>query len=181
MKLAPEELAIISGLVQQYKAMPEEKREAARAFAYNRAMWQGNAPHDREVNKQLYTRFLNADAELRAKKAAERVVLGPPTMQETIAAARATVAWLAPVVIPVAGIAVVGHIAFQALMGLGAAVCSFFTSWGGVLVGVVLILFFVSALVGGSKGEAVEVEVKQEKRTVIINVNVDGEQNVKVG
>ena len=184
MRLAPEELTIISGLVQQYKEMPEEKREAARAFAYNRAIWQGNAPHDREVNKQLHTRFLIADAELRAAKTpAEKPTFTPPTMQETYAAARATVAWLTPVVIPVAGIAVVGYIALQALMGLGAAVCAFFASWGGVLVGLVFVAACVSALSGGSNGEAVEVETKKEKRgPVNINIVVDGEQkNVKVG
>ncbi len=184
MKLAPEELAIISGLVQQYKEMPEEKREAARAFAYNRAIWQGNAPHDREVNKQLHTRFLIADAELRAAQPAEKPAFTPPTMQETYAAARATVAWLAPILVPVAGIAVVGYIAFQALMGLGAAVCAFFTSWGGVLVGLVFVAACLSALGGGGAGEAVEVEVekKEEKRSVNINIVVDGEQkNVTVG
>lgn len=182
MKLEPEELAIISGLVQKYKEMPEDKREAARAFAYNRAVWPGNAPHDREVNKQLHTRFLIADAELRAaQNPAEKPAFTPPTMQETIAAARATVAWLAPVVIPVAGIAVVGYIAFQALMGIGAAVCAFFTSFGGWIIGGVFVGACLSALLGGSKGEAVEVEAKQEKRQVIINVNVDGDQNVRVG
>jgi len=182
MKLETEELEIISGLVQQYKEMPEDKREAARAFAYNRAMWQGNAPHDREVNRQLYTRFLNADAELRAARPSEKPTFTPPTMQETVAAARATVAWIAPVVIPVAGVGFVGYIAFQALMGFGAAVCAFFTSWGGVLVGFGLVLAFASALVGGSREEAVEVETKQEKRAVNINIVVDGEQkNVKVG
>ncbi len=182
MKLAPEELAIISGLVQQYKEMPEEKREAARAFAYNRAIWQGNAPHDREVNKQLHTRFLIADAELRAAQPAEKPTFTPPTMQETYAAARATVAWLTPVVIPVAGIAAVGYIAFQALMGLGAAVCAFFASFGGWIIGGGLVLFCLSALVGGRNGEAVETETKEEKRQVNINIVVDGEQqNVKVG
>lgn len=183
MKLAPEELAIILGLVQQYKAMPEEKREAARAFAYNRAIWQGNQPHDREVNKQLYNRFLNADAELRAEQTpTQPPAFNPPTMQETVAAARATVAWLAPILVPVAGIAAVGYIAFQALMGFGAAVSAFFASFGGWIIGGGLVLFCLSALVGGNNGEAVEVEKKEEKRAVNINIVVDGEQkNVNVG
>lgn len=183
MKLAPEELAIISGLVQQYKEMPEEKREAARAFAYNRAIWQGNQPHDREVNKQLYNRFLNADAELRAAKTpAEKPAFNPPTMQETIAAARATIAWIAPVVVPVAVFGGLFYIAFQALMGFGAAVSAFFASFGGWIIGGGLVLFCLSALVGGRNGEAVEVETKQEKRSVNINIVVDGEQkNVTVG
>ena len=84
-------------------------------------------------------------------------------MQETIAAARATVAWIAPVLIPFAGIGIAGYIAFQALLGFGAAVCAFFTSFGGWIIGGVFVGACLSALLSGSKGEAVDVEVKQEK------------------
>ena len=52
-----------------------------------------------------------------------------------------------------------------------------------MLVGLVFVAACVSALSGGSNGEAVEVETKKEKRgPVNINIVVDGEQkNVKVG
>lgn len=181
MKLAPEELEQIEGFVQAYKTLPEQRRAELKAGALNLARFPGTLPHVRAVNKELHRRLCVADYELIGTPA-EKPAFNPPTMQETVAAARATVAWLAPVVVPVAGIAAVGYIAFQALMGLGAAVCAFFTSWGGVLVGLVFIAACLSALGGGGAGEAVEVETKQEKRAVNINIVVDGEQqNVKVG
>jgi len=181
MKLAPQELEQIAGFVQAYKTLPETRRAELKAGALNLAKFPGTEPHVRAVNAELHRCLCVADYELMGKPA-EKPTFTPPTMQETIAAARATVAWIAPVVIPVAGVAVAGYIAFQALLGFGAAVCAFFTSWGGVLVGLGLLLAFASALVGGSKGEAVEVETREEKRAVNINIVVDGEQkNVKVG
>jgi len=167
--------------VQAYKTLPEQRRAELKAGALSLAKFPGTEPHVRAVNSELHRRLCMADYELMGKPT-QPPEFTPPTMQETIAAARATVAWIAPVVIPVAGVAVAGYIAFQAIMGIGAAVCAFFTSWGGVLVGMGLVLAFASALVGGSKGEAVEVETKPEKRAVTINIVVDGEQkNVKVG
>lgn len=183
MNLAPQELEQIEGFVQAYKELPDARRAELKAGALNLAKFPGAQPHVRAVNTELHRRLCAAEYELRAEKSpTEKPAFTPPTMQETYAAARATVAWLAPVVVPVAGFFVVGYIAFQALMGLGAAVCALFTSWGGVLVGVGLVLACVSALGGGRKGEAVEVETREEKRAVNINIVVDGEQqNVKVG
>lgn len=179
MKLETQELEIISGLVQKYKEMPEEKRRPIRELAYNRSIWQGNLDHDRAINRELHTRFLIADAELRAKQSPK---FEPPTMRETCAAVRATVAWIAPVVIPIAGFIAVGYIALQALMGFGTAVYAFFTSYGGMIIGVMFGVFCLSALFGGQNAEPMETQViREEKRQVIINVNVDGEQNVKVG
>lgn len=181
MKLAPEELQQIAGFVQAYKALPEQRRAELKAGARNLAKFPGTEPHVRAVNTELHRRLCVADYELMGKPT-QPPAFTPPTMQETITAARATVAWLAPVVIPVAVIGFVGYIAFQALIGLGAAVCTFFTSWGGVLVGGGLVIACLSALYSGSKGEAVEVETKEEKRQVNINIVVDGEQkNVNVG
>ena len=181
MKLAPEELEQIEGFVQAYKTLPEQRRAELKAGALNLAKLPGTEPHVRAVNTVLHQRLCVADYELIGTPA-EKPAFNPPTLQETYAAARATVAWIAPVVIPVAGIAVVGYIAFQALMGLGAAVCAFFTSWGGVLVGLVFVAACASALSSGNKGEAVEVEKKEEKRAVNINIVVDGkQQNVNVG
>ncbi len=182
MKLAPEELEQIAGFVQAYKALPEQRRAELKAGALNLARLRETEPHVRAVNKELHRRLCVADYELMGKSA-EKPAFAPPTMQETYAAARATVAWLAPILVPVAGIAVVGYIAFQALMGLGAAVCAFFASYGGWLVGLGFVAACLSALGGGSNGEAVEVETKQEKRgPVNINIVVDGkQQNVKVG
>lgn len=180
MKLAPQELEQIAGFVQAYKNLPEKRRAELKAGALNLARLRGTEPHVRAVNAELHRRLCVADYELMGKSA-EKPEFTPPTIQETIAAARATVAWIAPVVIPVAGVGFVGYIAFQALLGFGAAVCAFFTSFGGWIIGGVFVGACLSALLSGSKGEAVDVEVKQEKRTVIINVNVDGEQNVKVG
>jgi hypothetical protein len=181
MKLAPQELEQIEGFVQEYKTLPEKRRAELKAGALNLAKFPGTEPHVRAVNTVLHRRLCVADYEL-IGKSAEKPAFAPPTMQETIAAARATIAWIAPVVVPVAVFGGLLYIVFQALMGLGAAVCAFFTSWGGVLVGLVFVAACLSALCGGSNGEAVEVETKEEKRgQVIINVNVDGEQNVRVG
>jgi hypothetical protein len=181
MKLAPEELEQIAGFVQAYKALPEQRRAELKAGALNLARLRETEPHVRAVNKELHRRLCVADYEL-IGKSAEKPAFNPPTMQETVAAARAVVAWLAPVVVPVAVFGGLLYIAFQALMGLGAAVCAFFTSWGGVLVGLGFVAACVSALGGGNKGEAVETETKEEKRAVNINIVVDGEQkNVNVG
>ena len=175
MKLAPEELEQIAGFVQAYKALPEQRRAELKAGALNLARFPGTLPHVRAVNKELHRLLCVADYELMGTPT-QPPAFTPPTMQETIAAARAMAAWLAPLAVA-SGLL---YIAFQALMGLGAAVCAFFTSWGGVLVGLVFVAACVSALSGGSNGEAVEVETKQEKRgPVNINIVVDGEQKNK--
>lgn len=181
MKLAPQELEQIEGFVQAYKALPAQRRAELKAGALNLARLRETEPHVRAVNKELHRRLCVADYELMGKSA-EKPAFNPPTMQETIAAARATIAWIAPVVVPVAVFGGLLYIAFQALMGLGAAVSALFASFGGWIIGGGLVLFCLSALVGGRNGEAVEVETKQEKRAVNINIVVDGEQqNVKVG
>ena len=177
MKLAPQELEQIEGFVQEYKTLPEKRRAELKAGALNLAKFPGTEPHVRAVNTVLHRRLCVADYELMGKPT-PAPPFTPPTMQETVAAARAVAAWLAPV-------AVFGglfYIAFQALMGFGAAVSAFFASFGGWIIGGGLVLFCLSALVGGRNGEAVEVEKKEEKRAVNINIVVDGEQkNVKVG
>lgn len=181
MKLAPQELEQIAGFVQAYKTLPEQRRAELKAGALNLAKFPGGEPHVRAVNTELHRRLCVADYELMCKPTQSQEFT-PPTMQETIAAARATVAWIAPILVPVAGIGFAGYIAFQALIGIGAAVCAFFTSWGGYIIGGVFVGACLSALFSGSKGEAVKVETREEKRAVNINIVVDGEQqNVTVG
>lgn len=179
MNLASEELQKIAGFVQAYKAMPTEKRAQCRDTAKHLSIWQGAQPHVREVNAELLNRLLRAEYEI---KAAQPVVIADAPKPPTTAEVLQMVKPLAVAGGAIVGIGAAGYVAFSALMGIGAAVCAFFTSYGGILIGAGFAVFCLSALVGGRKDEAVEVETKQEKRAVNINIVVDGEQkNVNVG
>ena len=71
------------------------------------------------------------------------------------------------------------------MTSVGLAIEAFFLANGGWIVAVCIVAVVVLFLLSGMRGErseSVETEVKAEKRgTVIINVNIDGEQNVTVG
>ena len=180
MNLAPEELQKIAGFVQAYKAMPTEKRAQCRDTAKRLSIWQGAQPHVREVNAELLNRLFQAEYEIKAAQVAQPITDDPkpPTTAEVLQMVKP----LAVAGGAIVGVAAAGYVAFSALMGIGAAVCAFFTSYGGILIGAGFAVFCLSALVGGNKGKAMEVETKQEKRQVNINIVIDGEQqNVKVG
>lgn len=180
MNLAPEELQKIAGFVQAYKSMPTEKRAQCRDTAKHLSIWQGAQPHVRDVNAELLTRLFQAEYEIKAAQVAQPITDDPkpPTIAEVLQMVKP----LAVAGGAIVGIGAAGYVAFSALMGIGAAVCAFFTSYGGILIGASFAVFCLSALVGGRKGEAEEVETREEKRAVIINIVVDGEQqNVNVG
>ena len=82
------------------------------------------------------------------------------------------------------GICGAGYLFISAVVSVGRAIEAFFIANGGWMVGaglgVVAALFLLSGL-RGERAETAGADVKAEKRNVIINVNVDGEQNVTVG
>ena len=181
MKLDPLELKQIDEFVTIYKTLPPEQKEVARGKACALSTWQGANPHTRAVNAYLHRQMCIADQVERAASATTYQDVSVPTTSEVLRG-------LKPLGVFAGGLAVVGgagHLFVSAVVSVGLAIEAFFLANGGWIVGagvaVVAFLFLFSGL-RGEKAEVADVEVKAEKRgPVIINVNVDGDQNVTVG
>ena len=181
MKLDPLELKQIDEFVTIYKTLPPEQKEVARGKACALSTWQGAKPHERAVNAYLHRQMCIADTVEKAGRVASYKEVQVPATAEVLRG-------LKPLGVFAGGLAVVGgagYLFISAVVSVGLAIEAFFLANGGWIVAVcivaVVVLFLLSGL-RGEKAETVETEVKAEKRgTVIINVNVDGEQNVTVG
>ena len=175
----PHELEQIAELVAIYKTLPEDKKQIARGKARDLSVWQGTDAHTRRLNAELHKRFFQADlaeAATRATPAAEIAVV------ETAEVLRA----LKPVVIFAGGIAAIGGagwLLITAIVSIGKAIEAFFIAYGGGICGGAFAVFVLLAFLSGARGEKPEPEEETPKsgKTVIVNVNVDGEQKVKVG
>ena len=180
MKLDPIELQKIDEFVTIYKTLPPEQKEVARGNACALSTWQGAKPHERALNAYLHRQICIADAVEKAGAVASYKDVPVPTTAEVLRG-------LKPLAVFVGGLVAIGaagYLFVSAVVSVGRAIEAFFVANGGWMVGaglgVVAFLLLLSGL-RGEKAETVETEVKAEKRNVIINVNVDGEQNVTVG
>lgn len=180
MKLDPLELQKIDEFIVIYKTLPPEQKEVARGKACHLSTWQGTEPHTRAVNAYLHRQMCIADTVEKAGAVASYKEVQVPTAAEVLRA-------LKPLAVFAGGMAAIGAVGYlfvSAVVSVGLAIEAFFLANGGWMVGIglgaVAALFLLSGL-RGEKAETVGVDVKDEKRNVIINVNVDGEQNVTVG
>lgn len=181
MKLDPLELQKIDEFIVIYKTLPPEQKEVARGKACHLSTWQGTEPHTRAVNAYLHRQMCIADTVEKAGAVASYKEVQVPTAAEVLRA-------LKPLAVFAGGMAAIGAVGYlfvSAVVSVGLAIEAFFLANGGWMVGIglgaVAALFLLSGL-RGEKAETVETEVKAEKRgPVIVNVNVDGEQNVTVG
>lgn len=181
MKLDPQELKQIDEFVTIYKTLPPEQKEVARGKACALSNWQGTDKHTRALNAHLHRQMCIADQVERAASETAYQYVSVPTTSEVLRG-------LKPLGVFAGGLAVVGgagYLFVSAVVSVGLAIEAFFIANGGWMVGgglgVVAAIFVLSGL-RGEKSETVETEVKAEKRgPVIINVNVDGKQNVRVG
>ncbi len=181
MKLDPLELQQIDEFVTIYKTLPPEQKEVARGKACALSNWQGTTPHTRALNAYLHRQMCIADAVEKAGAVTSYKDVPVPTTAEVLRGLKP----LAVFVGAAAVICAVGYLFVLGVVSVGRAIEAFFVANGGWIVGgafgVVAFLFLLSGL-RGEKAETVETEVKAEKRgPVIVNVNVDGEQNVTVG
>ena len=181
MKLDPLELQKIDEFIVIYKTLPPERKEVARGKACALSNWQGTDRHTRAVNAYLHRQMCIADQVEMAASATTYKDVSVPTTSEVLRG-------LKPLGVFAGGLAVVGgagHLFVSAVVSVGLAIEAFFLANGGWIVAVCIVAVVVLFLLSGMRGErseSVETEVKAEKRgTVIINVNVDGEQNVTVG
>lgn len=181
MKLDPLELQKIEEFVTIYKTLPPEQKEVARGKACALSNWQGTTPHTRALNAYLHRQMCIADQVEMAGAATSYKEVPAPTTAEVLRG-------LKPLAVFVGAAGVIcggGYLFVLGVVSVGRAIEAFFVANGGWMVGVgllaVVVLFLLSGM-RGERSESVETEVKAEKRgTVIINVNVDGEQNVTVG
>lgn len=180
MKLHPLELKQIDEFIVIYKTLPPEQKEVARGKACHLSTWQGTEPHTRAVNAYLHRQMCIADTVEKAGAVASYKEVQVPTAAEVLRALKPLAAFAGGM----AAIGAVGYLFVSAVVSVGLAIEAFFLANGGWMVGIglgaVAALFLLSGL-RGEKAETVGVDVKDEKRNVIINVNVDGEQNVTVG
>ena len=180
MELDPQEPQQIDEFVTIYKTLPPDQKEVARGKACALSIWQGAAPHERAANAYLHRQMCIADQVEMAGAATSYKDASPPTTAEVLRGLKP----LAVFVGAAGGICGAGYLFISAVVSVGLAIEAFFLANGGWIVAVcvvgVVFLFLLSGL-RGEKAETVETEVKAEKRNVIINVNVDGEQNVTVG
>ena len=181
MKLHPIELKQVDEFVTIYKTLPPEQKEVARGKACHLSTWQGTEPHTRAVNAYLHRQMCIADQVERAASATPYKEVPVPTTAEVLRALKPLAAFAGGM----AAIGAVGYLFVSAVVSVGLAIEAFFLANGGWMVGVglgVVAFLFVLSGLRGEKAETVETEVRAEKRgPVIINVNVDGEQNVTVG
>ena len=181
MKLDPQELQQIDEFVTIYKTLPPDQKEVARGKACALSIWQGAAPHTRAVNAYLHKQMCIADQVERAASATTYQDVSVPTTSEVLRGLKP----LAVFVGAAGGICGAGYLFISAVVSVGRAIEAFFVANGGWIVAVcvvgVVFLFLLSGL-RGEKADTVEVDMKDEKRNVIINIVVDSEQqNVKVG
>ena len=181
MKLDPLELQKIEEFVTIYKTLPPEKKEVARGKACALSNWQGTDRHTRAVNAYLHRQMCIADAVEKAGAVTPYKDVPAPTTAEVLRG-------LKPLAVLVGAAGVIcggGYLFVLGVVSVGRAIEAFFVANGGWMVGgafgVVAFLLLLSGFRGEKTGTA-ETEVKAEKRgPVIINVNVDGDQNVTVG
>lgn len=180
MKLEPLELQKIEGFISIYKTLPPDKKEAAKGKASALSTWQGTDPHTRSVNAYLLKEMLTADAVAKSQQQTETAgSVAPPTTAEVMRA-------LKPVAVAIGGAIAIGGAGYWTIVGIaavGRAIEAFFVAYGSLIVGAAFCLVALLFLVSGMRGEASAetVEMPNEKRPVNIIINVDGEQNVKVG
>lgn len=179
MKLDPLELQKIDEFVTIYKTLPPEQKQVARGKARHLSVWQGTNPHTRAVNAYLLKQMFTADAVAMSQQQTETAKdITTPTTAEVVRA-------LKTVALYVGGAVAVGGVGYWTIVGIaavGRAIEAFFIAYGGLIVGGCLAVVVLLFLVSGLRGEAsADVEVKDEKRPVNIIINVDGEQNVRVG
>lgn len=180
MKLDPLELQKIDEFIVIYKTLPPEQKEVARGKACALSTWQGAKPHERALNAYLHRQICIADAVEKAGAVASYKEVQVPTTAEVLRGLKP----LGILVGAAGGIFGAGYLFVSAVVSVGRAIEAFFVANGwwivGGALGVVAALFVLSGL-RGERSEATEMEVRAEKRgPVIINVNVDGEQNVTV-
>lgn len=180
MKLDPLELQKIEEFVTIYKTLPPEQKEVARGKACALSNWQGTTPHTRALNAYLHRQMCIADQVEMAGAATSYKEVPAPTTAEVLRGLKPLGVFAGSAAAVCAG----GFWAVSGVVGMGRAIEAFFVANGGAIVGIGLGIGFLAFLVSGLRGEKAEVadvEVKDEKRNVIINVNVDGSQNVTVG
>lgn len=180
MSLHPLELQKIEGFISIYKTLHPDQKEIAKGKVSALSTWQGTDPHTRAVNAYLLKQMLTADAVARSQQQSETAgSVAPPTTAEVMRA-------LKPVALYVGGAIAIGGVGYWTIVGIaavGRAIEAFFVSYGGLIVGaafgIVALVFLVSGLRSDASAETAE--MPDEKRAVNIIINVDGEQNVKVG
>ena len=181
MKLDPIELERIQEFVTIYKTLPPAQKEIARGKACALSTWRGTDKHTRAVNAYLLQQMYTADAVAKSQAQTTYKEVPVPTTAEVLRGLKPLGVFAGAAAAICAG----GYLFVSAVVSVGRAIEAFFLANGGVIVGAVLGVGVLAFLVSGMRGErseSVETEVKAEKRgTVIINVNIDGEQNVTVG
>ena len=180
MKLEPLELERIQEFVTIYKTLPPAQKDIARGKACALSTWQGTDKHTRAVNTYLLKEMYTADAVAKSQAQTTYKDVPVPTTAEVLRGLKPLGVFIGAA----ATVCAVGYLFISAVVSVGRAIEAFFIANGGVIVGAVLgVVAFVFLFSGlrGEKAEVVDAEVKDEKRNVIINVNVDGSQNVTVG
>lgn len=182
MKLEPLELQKIEEFISIYKTLPPDKKKVAKSRASALSTWQGTDPHTRAANAYLLKEMLTADAVARSQQQTETSKdIATPTTAEVMRA-------LKPVAVYVGGAIAIGGVGYWTIVGIaavGRAIEAFFIAYSSLIVGaafgLVALVFFVSGLRGETSAEMAEMPDEKRAVNIIINVNVDGEQNVKVG
>lgn len=181
MKLDPLELQKIDQFVTIYKTLPPEKKEVARGKACALSNWQGTDRHTRAVNAYLHRQMCIADQVEMAGAATSYKDVPVPTTAEVLRGLKPLAVFVGAAV----AIGGAGYLFVLGVVSVGRAIEAFFVANGGWMVGGALGAVAALFLFSGMRGEragTVETEARAEKRgPVIINVNVDGEQNVTVG
>ena len=180
MKLDPLELERIREFVTIYKTLPPDKKEVARGNACALSTWQATDAHTRAANAYLLKEMYIADAVANSQAQTTYKDMPVPTTAEVLRG-------LKPLGILVSATAVIcagGFLFISSVVAIGRAIEAFFVANGGVIVGAALGLVAFVFLLSGlrvEKEDVTDAEVKEEKRTVNIIINVDGSQNVTVG
>lgn len=180
MKLDPLELERIREFVTIYKTLPPAQKEIARGKACALSTWQGTDRYTRAVNAYLLKEMYTADAIAKPQAQTTYKDVPLPTTAEVLRGLKPLGVFIGAAAAVCAG----GYLFICGIVAVGRAIEAFFIANGGLIVGCVLGVGVLAFLVSGLRGEKAEVvvaEVKDEKRNVIINVNVDGSQNVTVG
>lgn len=180
MKLDPLELERIQGFVTIYKTLPPAQKEIARGKACALSTWQGTDRYTRAVNAYLLKELYTADAVAKSQVQTTYKDVPVPTTEEVLRGLKPLGVFVGAAAAVCAG----GYLFISAVVAAGRAIEAFFVANGGIIVGCALgvgVLAFLLSGLRGEKAEVADVEVKDEKRNVIINVNVDGSQNVTVG
>lgn len=180
MKLDPLELERIREFVVIYKTLPPEQKEVARGKACALSTWRGTDAHTRAVNAYLLKEMYTADAVANSPAPPAHKDVPVPTTAEVLRGLKPLGILLGATV----GICAAGFLFVSSVVAIGRAIEAFFVANGSLIVGGALGLGALAFLVSGLRGEKSEVsdvDVKEEKRSVNIIINVEGSQNVTVG